>query len=284
MIQDYQTNVVYMAHGLSHYVPVCRNLLDALHREKIRAEFLPYTSSYKLVWVRDYMPIQLEKTLVYYYQYWPDYLWGYDGYIPDVLGIIDYYHLGRIPVDIIMDGGNFVKCGNKAIMTDKIFYENKEIEKKKLIETLEDYMQVQVVIIPWDRYEIFGHSDGMVRWIDGDRVLLNNYVQTDPALRKKLLEALSPHFVVEELEYNTPRLSKLSWAYLNFLRVKNTIFVPGLHAKEDPLAYEQIQHYYPDCKVIQIQGCEELARDGGALHCVTWNILADVYDWVKEEA
>ena len=120
----------------------------------------------------------------------------------------------------------------------------------------------------------------MTGWSAG----LTGTVQTDPALRKKLLEALSPHFVVEELEYNTPRLSKLSWAYLNFLRVKNTIFVPGLHAKEDPLAYEQIQHYYPDCKVIQIQGCEELARDGGALHCVTWNILADVYDWVKEEA
>ena len=53
MIQDYQTNMVYLAHGLSHYVPVCRNLLEALHREQIHAEFLPYTSSYKHVWARD---------------------------------------------------------------------------------------------------------------------------------------------------------------------------------------------------------------------------------------
>ena len=67
MIQDYQTNMVYLAHGLSHYVPVCRNLLEALHREQIHAEFLPYTSSYKHVWARDYMPIQLEKTLVFFY-------------------------------------------------------------------------------------------------------------------------------------------------------------------------------------------------------------------------
>ena len=86
----------------------------------------------------------------------------------------------------------------------------------------------------------------------------------------------------EELEYNTPRLNNLSWAYLNFLRVKNTIFVPGLHTKEDQMSLEQIQQFYPDCKVIQVQGCEELARDGGALHCVTWNILANVYE--KEEA
>ena len=39
MIQDFQSNMVYLAHGLSHYVPVCRNLLEALHREKIHAEF-----------------------------------------------------------------------------------------------------------------------------------------------------------------------------------------------------------------------------------------------------
>ena len=284
MIQDNQTNMVYLAHGLSHYVPVCRNLLEALHQEEIRAEFLPYTSSYKHVWARDYMPIQLEKTLVFFYQYWPDYLHGYDGYIPNVLEIIDHYHLGRIPVDIILDGGNVVGCGDKVIMTDKVFKENDWMEKKELVETLEYYMKAEIVFIPWDRYEIFGHSDGMVRWIGDNRVLLNNYAQTDPGLRKRLMEALSPHFIVEELEYNVPRLSKLSWAYLNFLHVKNCIFVPGLHAMEDPQALQQIQHFYPDCKVIQVQGCEELARDGGALHCVTWNVLADIPTWSKEEA
>ena len=51
-----------------------------------------------------------------------------------------------------------------------------------------------------------------------------------------------------------------------------------------PLALQQIRQFYPDCKVIQVQGCEELARDGGALHCVTWNVLADVPEWAKEEA
>ncbi len=284
MIDDSQTNMVYLAHGLSHYVPVCRNLLEALHREQIHTEFLPYTSSYKHVWARDYMPIQLKKGLFYFFQYWPDYLYGYDGYIPNVLDILDELHVGRMPVDVILDGGNVVQCGDKVIMTDKIFKENDWIEKKDLIAHLEDYLEVQVVIIPWDRYEIFGHADGMVRWIEGNRVLLNNYIQTDPGLRKRLREALSPHFIVEELEYMTPRLNKLSWAYLNFLRVNNHIFVPGLHAKEDPLALAQIRHFYPDCKVIQVQGCEELARDGGALHCVTWNILADIPRWAKEEA
>ena len=284
MIQDCQTNMVYLAHGLSHYVPVCRNLLEALHGERIHAAFLPFTSSYKHIWVRDYMPVQLQKTLLFFYAYWPDYLVGYDGYIPNVQAIIDELHLGRYPVDIILDGGNVVACGDKVIMTDKIFKENPSLEKNRLIATLEDYLEVQVVLIPRDGYDMFGHADGMVRWIEGDRVLLNNYVNTDPGLRRRLLEALSPHFVVEELEFNSPRPNKLSWAYLNFLRVGNCIFVPGLHAIEDPMALSQLQRFYPHCKVIQVQGCEALALHGGALHCVTWNILADIPSWAKEEA
>ena len=130
-------------------------------------------------------------------------------------------------VDYAADGGNVVGCGDKVIMTDKIFKENDWMERKEVIETLEHYLQAQIVFIPWDRYEIYGHADGMVRWIKGNRVLLNNYVQTDPCLRKRVLEALSSHFIVEELEYNVPRLSKLSWAYLNFLRVKNCIYSYG---------------------------------------------------------
>lgn len=184
MIQDNQTNMVYLAHGLSHYVSVCGNLLEALHREHIHAEFLPHTSSYKQVWARDYMPIQLEKTLFFFYEYWPDYLLGYDGHIPNVLEIIDHLHFGRIPVDYVLDGGNIVKCGDKVIMTDKIFQENGWMERKELLSTLEDYLQVQIIIIPWDRYEIFGHSDGMVQWIEGNRVLMNNYINTDPGFRR----------------------------------------------------------------------------------------------------
>ena len=284
MIQDYQTNMVYLAHGLSHYVPVCRNLLEALHREQIHCEFLPYTSSRKHVWVRDYMPIQLSKKTYLRYQYYPDYLLDDEDYIPDYPRIVKDMHLKCSATDIVIDGGNVVKCGKKVIMTDKIFQENPKYYKHALIDELEKLMNAQIVLIPWDRYEMFGHADGMVRCISDDVVLMNNYTDFDPGFGKRLAQALEPYFYVEMLGYDTPRCSRLSWAYLNFLRVKNTIFVPGLHTKEDPLALQQIQQFYPDCKVIQVQGCEELARDGGALHCVTWNILADVYERSKEEA
>ena len=43
--------------------------------------------------------------------------------------------------------------------------------------------------------------------------------------------------------------------------------------KEDAVAVEQIQRFYPDHKVVLVPNCLELVRDGGALNCVTWNIL-----------
>ena len=283
MIQDFQTNKVYLADGLKYYMPVYMNLLEALSAEDISVSTIPRTKSEKHVWARDYMPIQLSKDKFLLYLYYPDYLKDEQDYIPDFPSIVKDMHLDCVVSDIVLDGGNVVKCGNKVIMTDKIFQENPKYHKHALINELEKLLDAQIVLIPWDRYEMFGHADGMVSSISEDYVLLNNYADWDPNFRSRLLQALEPYFYVEELHYDTPRCSRLSWAYLNFFRVKNCIFVPGLHTKEDPLALQHLRQFYTDCKVIQVQGCEGLARDGGALHCVTWNVLADVYDCAKEE-
>lgn len=268
-----QTNKVYLAEGLIHYKEAYNNLLAALKKEQIEVDLLPLTQSPKHIWVRDFMPIQLSKNLFFSYKYLPDYLYDSQDYIPDYNTIINCLHLNCISSDIVLDGGNVVRCADKVIMTDKIFKENPKYGKIELLSKLEDLMQAQIILIPWDRHEIFGHADGMVRYISESRVLLNNYADYDPSLRRRLVGALSPHFIVEELEYCSPRYNKLSWAYLNFLQTNNCIFIPGLHAKEDLLAAEQIRQYYPNYKVIQIQGCQQLAQEGGALNCISWNIF-----------
>lgn len=177
-----------------------------------------------------------------------------------------------------------VKCGDKVIMTDKIIKENTMKFNRNMIVELENHFQAQIVLIPWDRYEKYGHADGMVRWIDGNRVLLNNYADFDPGLRKELKKTLSEHFTVEELAYGSNKHAKLSWAYINFLQTKKCIFVPGLGIEEDGMAREQIQKFYPDYKVFTIDDCLSLVQDGGALNCVSWNILADVNEYPQTVA
>ena len=273
MITDQETNTVYLADGIRHYMPLAHNLLEALYREGIDMHFLRHTESRKHVWARDYMPIQLDMDRFLQYRYSPDYLKNDPAYIPRYETIARGLHLKCKKTDLVIDGGNVVKLKDKVIMTDKVLKENPQYTERTLKSRLEADLECEVCLIPWDRYEIFGHADGMVRPIDGNDILLNNYVDFDKSLREKLLAKLQSHgFHVEELHYDLPRPSKQSWAYLNFLQVKNLIFVPTLGLPEDPLALKQLREFYPGCKVIPVPGCQDLVRDGGALNCVSWTV------------
>lgn len=275
MICDYQTNKVHLAEGIKGYPKVAENLLCALNKEGIETEYLPYSKSMKHVWARDYMPIQIEEGRFVKYVYRPDYLKDYKDYIPNYAGMIRNLGLTCKPTSLVIDGGNVVKCGDAVIMTDKVLKENPAYDAHGLRHRLEELFEAEVVFIPWDRYEMFGHADGMVRYIGGRQVLLNNYVDFDRNLRERILKTLDGHFEVKELQYDTPRCSKYSWAYLNFLQVAGRIFVPGLGVAEDRLAVQQIQRFYPEHKVMLVPDCLELVRDGGALNCVTWNIACN---------
>lgn len=276
MICDYQTNKVYLAEGIKGYPKVAENLLYALCKEGIETEYLPHSKSKKHVWARDYMPIQLEKGRFLKYVYRPDYLKNDKDYIPNYAGMIRKLGLNCKPTSLVIDGGNVVKWDDAVIMTDKVLIENPGYDEYGLRFRLEELFETDVVFIPWDRYEMFGHADGMVRFIDRRTVLLNNYIDFDRSLRERILRALDGHFEVKELQYDTLRCSKYSWAYLNFLQVAGRIFVPGLGIAEDRLAVQQIQRFYPEHKVMLVPDCLELVRDGGALNCVTWTICEDV--------
>lgn len=275
MICDYQTNKVYLAEGIKGYPKVAENLLYALYKEGIETEYLPHSKSKKHVWARDYMPIQLEEGRFLKYVYRPDYLKNDKDYIPNYAGMIRKLGLNCKPTSLVIDGGNVVKWDHAVIMTDKAQKENPGYDEYGLRFRLEELFETDVVFIPWDRYEMFGHADGMVRFIDRRTVLLNNYLDFDRSLRERIIRALDGHFEIKELQYDTARCSKYSWAYLNFLQVAGRIFVPGLGIAEDRLAVQQIQRFYPEHKVMLVPDCLELVRDGGALNCVTWNIACN---------
>ncbi len=284
MISDKQTNAVYLAEGLQHYMPAFKRILDELDSARVHLHTLPLTKSKKHIWARDYMPIQLDKGRFLQYAYHPDYLYGFEDFIPDYKGICKELNLECVTTDIVMDGGNVVKCGDKVIMTDKIIKENPMRFYKDLLRELENHFQAQIVLISRDRYDRYGHADGMVRWIDGNRVLLNNYADFDPKLGKELRKELSEHFTVEELRYGTNKHLKINWAYINFLQTEKCIFVPGLGIEEDQMAVEQIQKFYPDYSVRLVRDCWDIIKDGGALNCVSWNILADAPENKEEMA
>ena len=276
MINDYQTNTVYLADGIRHYMPLAINLFNALDSAGVETHLLRHTESAKHVWARDYMPLQLDENRFLQYRYAPDNLKNDPDYIPPYETICRGLHLKCKQTKFVIDGGNVVKSGKRVIMTEKVFRENPGYTPEYLRKRLEETFECEVCIIPWDQYEIFGHADGMVRSIGDNYVLMNNYIDLDKSLRGRLKMALEAEgFYVEELHYDMPRPSKQSWAYLNFLQVKNRIFVPGLRIHEDIMAVEQIQKYYPHHKVVLVPDCLGLVRDGGALNCISWNIKTE---------
>lgn len=273
MITDSETNKVYLAEGIKGYPKVAEKLLWALYEEGIEMDYLPYSASKKHVWARDYMPIQVEEGRFAQYVYNPDYLRSDPDYIPCYGNITKKMGLQCESTRLIIDGGNVVKGKWSVIMTDKVLRENAMFNESYVLGQLEKVFECRVKLIPWDTHEMYGHADGMVRFIDRDTVLLNNYWDFDRTLRKQLVDALRWHgFAVEDLHFGKEACSPMSWAHLNFLQVKNRIFVPGLGTASDCKALEQIQGFYPGCRVMLVPGCEQLVRDGGALNCVTWTI------------
>lgn len=275
MLTNFDTNRVFFAKGLrsDSYCLAANSLITALDMCHVEWEQLPCTDSPFYIWARDYMPVQVNKTKFVKFNYSPDYLRDAAEYKPDTPAILSELGLTVVDTDLVVDGGNVVSCGNKVIMTDKIFRENPHVPHANLVDSLSRLLEAEIVLIPEDVYEEYGHADGMVRYMGGGNVLLNNYCDFDKALRKKLLAALSPHFIITELHYG--QYTDNSWAYLNFLHVGQHIFIPMIGDKLGETAFKQITDAYPNCQCHLIPNSQCIVNEGGALNCSTWNITTD---------
>lgn len=281
MIADWQTNKIYFSEKLKINFPkTCGDIERVLESLGQKPGFLPKTND---VWARDFMPIQTSNSRYLEFRYDPDYLQGNSEEkdtreiksYPDI--ICDEINLSTIKSDLVIDGGNIVKSENTVILTDKVVWENKgHYFEPDLIKKIHESLEVEnVVLIPWDKDCEFGHSDGMVRFIDNNTVLLSGfYEQADSAFRKKLVKPLEK----AKLNYEWLRLSKKeaesNIAYINFLQTKDLILVPALNQNEkDEKACEKISNFFPDYarkERIRKVNIRKIVRQGGALNCISW--------------
>ena len=278
MITDFETNKIYFSELLQsdkRFEKTFKDISDILKSFGIKQKLLPAT---KDIWARDYMPIQVSQNQFIEYRYDPDYLQGkWKGCrdlktYPDI--VCDSIEIKTTKTDIILDGGNVVKSTNCAILTDKVVVENRlSYSKTELIEKLKGLFQVKkIVLIPWDKKEKFGHSDGVLRFINDTKVLVNGIYENDMKLRYRLKQS---GLDFDFLRFSVNKQDKRNWAYINFLQTKNLILLPKLKIDEDKQAFEQIRKHYPDYaennRIAQID-MTEIVKFGGALNCISWTI------------
>ena len=277
VITDSQTNFLYLADTLPVRFPVFfENFQAVLQKACIPCELLSNTRD---IWVVDYMPIQVSESRFIRFIYNPDYLrdtlkWrkiiSDSGAICSALGIL--YE----DSNILLDGGNLIRASDKLILCDKVIKENPHYSEKGLIAELERLFQVdRIIFIPTDPYDMFGHADGMVRFLDDRTVLINDYSRESEDFRLSLHMALkSARLEYLELPYNPYSNANdldAKGIYINYLQMEQGIVLPVYGLEEDEVVLRRIEGLFPGLKIIPLKS-NEIAKEGGVLNCISWNI------------
>lgn len=278
MLSDFQTTKVYLSPWLKRatkFKPTLNALLKAFNQYNIQYNWIPKTNDY---WVRDFMPIPLNEKSLISYHYTPDYLKKEKKYQSNPQEIFQSMDLSTQHLDLILDGGNVVKSSSSVVLTEKIFYENPNFTKHQILAQLEIFFQTdRIIIIPWDRHDICGHADGMLRFINEDTVLLQGFFLDYPsAFQSKLKRALHQKKLnIKYLNFNK-KVNSTNWAYLNFLQTKDIMMLPSFgKQREDEMAFNEIANYFPSYAkknaIVQIP-LHYIHQYGGAFNCISWTV------------
>jgi len=280
VIPDEQTNCVYFSELLLERFPgLAQKVTGYLLEAGVTVRWIPGTRD---IWCRDYMPIQVAKDRFVQFVYRPDYLFNdeYKDTItpPEVIRAVIPAGNTCEQSEIILDGGNVVRWSDKVIMTDKILKGlrggQRAVRRQEIRELLE---LKELVVIPKEPYELYGHADGIVRFVDGVRVVVNDYSEVDPGYRERLLAALCRGGMEPaEIPYRPQETKGAGQSafgvYVNFLQTSNVILVPAFGLPEDAVVVKAFSELFP-ATPIQPVDCRDLAKEGGVLNCVSWNVL-----------
>jgi agmatine deiminase len=295
MITNNETNLLFFSSLLAEkreYVPFWKRLSRALDEHGVQFRQLKHTSD---IWCRDFMPVQVDTKTLLQYRYEPDYLnpKKYRHTRSDVNQVIRENGLPDMGFeirksDLILDGGNVIAAKDKVILTGKVFTENlglkvsasglvRQEQREEIISRIKNDFGVQeVIIIPRLTGDPYGHADGMVRFLNGTDVLINDdkpeagYTDHFMCKLREFRDTLKAHglnvvAVVPHRHYETN-------FYINYLEVGKLIFLPTFgDKKRDEAAIALFSEIFKKENVIPVHS-QEIMKFGGVLNCISWGV------------
>jgi len=274
MIHAYPTDTIFVSDLLPARHPSVFNALKAHLAGRLQT--ILCTND---IWCRDYMPIPVAPGRFVQFRYNPSYLKGYPHLrsepAADLFGLT--CDCDKFPLVIV--GGNIVRSADTAILTDKVYSENRRFRPPELRERLRTILEVQrVVIIPREPGDPIGHADGILRFIDQQTVLVNDYRTIDPAYGRRLRAVLHRHGLrivpfpyAPTNDLGPEGIPSAVGVYINFLLTAGILFCPIYGLPQDQQALRLLKRCYPERRIVPVR-CRRLAAQGGVLNCVTWQI------------
>ena len=267
--------VVYMSELLkTNYPETCSHLIKILEMHDVKYAFLKGT---KDIWCRDYMPIQTESGKFIQFKYDPSYLKGnkeWEASRSDVKEVCRVNGIEAQFSDINLDGGNVLICDGRAILSNRIFSENSNWDKEKLVNELSKLLECEIIIIPAENDDMTGHADGMVRFVNRNTIVGNKLADEYKYWREgmeKVIEQYGLKYI--DVPFFLPKDPKHPHSaigiYVNYLEVNNLIVLPVFGRDEDKHAVDVLRQTFPD-RVIETIDFNDVAQEGGLLNCTTW--------------
>ncbi len=237
------------------------------------------------IWVRDFLPEQNSQTgelvrLIFNPRY--------ANYIPPFTAKINVAAQRLFPVPqypVRLDGGNIVRGPDGIVFcfeSRRIFRKSTAGEQAQKEAALKQALGArQVVWLAREQGDKINHIDGFMQFIG--RTLFVSDERFDPYLKSLLARRLGqifqalPSVEVRFLpcvpdESDSSGLSARG-IYVNFLATSRAVFVPQYHLPQDQEVLAIIKTA-TDKPVVGID-CAEIARYGGAVHCLTKEYTAN---------
>ncbi|TAE16120.1 MAG: hypothetical protein EAZ47_11530 [Bacteroidetes bacterium] len=276
MVIDAETNYLYLADTLLTKYPNFWQRFEAVLKvANIPYQFLQNT---KDVWAVDYMPIQLADKAFVQFIYQPSYLQSkyYRSTISNVDEICSSLQIQPSKAAVKLEGGNIIRSRNSVIMTERVFKENSNISRHKLISQLQELLKVEnMCFLPELPDDFTGHADGMLRFLDEKTLLVNDFSKESIEFQQAFKSAIKKGgFDSIEIPYNVysnRSIYDANGTYINYLQMKNLLFIPVFNLPTDDIAVRQLEQLFPGCKIFPVN-CFDIAKKGGVLNCISWNI------------
>jgi agmatine deiminase len=278
MITNAQTNTVYLADDYKKEWPEdFKKLKSLIEKYKVPVKILKHT---KDRYCRDYMPIQVSDSTFVQFIFKPEEYFEIDWYKyicnPIQIGLVNKLQRPFYS-NIILDGGNIVKWSDKVIIADKVYDDNlyRYKSKEAIRKQLEDELKCKVIIIPRYPNDKTGHADGLIRFINSNKVFINEEDKNSIEWQKKFHAVLNennlePVMLPCTMEDDQETGDGL---YINYLHVGNLVIVPQFgRGHADEKALHIMEEVMGKTNTVVPYNAKTIAEYGGVLNCATWTV------------